>query len=81
MWLEEDENDLLLCHRGSFPRNVSGQVELTWWTLGIMTRVVRLFLGQTWLPMRMGAPAQGEVRVVAGGTSGFGYSICDSCSR
>ena len=61
MWIEEDETDLLLCHRGSFPRNVSGQVELTWWTLGIMTCVVRLFLGQTWLPMRMGVPAQGEV--------------------
>ena len=61
MWLEEDENDVLLCHRGSFPRSVSGQVELTWWTLGIMTCVVRLFLGQTWLPMRMGVPAQGGV--------------------
>jgi AraC-like DNA-binding protein len=61
MWLEREENDLLLCHRGSFPRNVSGQVELTWWTLGIMTSVVRLFLGQTWLPMRMGFPAQGGV--------------------
>ena len=61
IWLEEDENDLLLRHRGSFPRNVSGQVELTWWILGIMTSFVRHFLGQTWLPMRMGVPAQGGV--------------------
>jgi AraC-like DNA-binding protein len=61
IWCEEDERSLRICHRGSFSRDVAGQVDMTWWALGILTSVVRLFTGPEWLPEWMGVPAQREV--------------------
>jgi len=51
-----------LCHRGSFGREVEGQVELAWWTLGVLIHLVRLFLGPDWQPAMMAVPSQGGGR-------------------
>jgi AraC-like DNA-binding protein len=59
LWCEERDEELLLCHRGSLPRDVPGQVPMTWWGLGAFVAVIRLFLGPRWTPARMGVPAQG----------------------
>lgn len=59
LWLEESEQDLHLFHRGSLPRDEPGQLPMTWWGLGVMVAVIRLFLGPSWMPARMGVPAQG----------------------
>ena len=58
LWLEERHADLLLCHRGSLPRDTPGQVPMTWWAFGVLVAVIRLFLGPRWVPARMGVPAQ-----------------------
>jgi AraC-like DNA-binding protein len=51
-----------LCHRGSFGRQVEGQVELEWWTLGVLIHLVRLFLGPDWQPALMAVPSRGSGR-------------------
>jgi AraC-like DNA-binding protein len=54
-----------ICHRGSFSREVEGQVELTWWTLGTLVHLIRVFLGCDWQPSMMGVPTQGHAGTVA----------------
>lgn len=36
------------------------QFEMSWWALGIFVAVVRVFLGQSWCPKRMGVPPHGD---------------------
>ena len=60
IWVEESTEGLRLCHRGSYPRSVPGQVDMSWWALGMLVQVVRLFLGPEWCPPTAGVPAQGN---------------------
>lgn len=60
VWLDESHTDLRLCHRGSLPRSVPGQPDMSWWTAGLFVHLVRLFLGPAWHPEYMGVPAQGR---------------------
>lgn len=65
IWLDERHEDPRLCHRGSFPRSLPGQPEMSWWALGMLVQVVRLFLGPTWNPAVLGVPAQGRGKALA----------------
>jgi AraC-like DNA-binding protein len=60
IWLEQHPEGLRFCHRGSYPRSVPGQVDMSWWSLGMLIHVVRLFLGPGWCPPTAGVPAQGN---------------------
>jgi AraC-like DNA-binding protein len=62
IWLVERPEAVYVCHRGSFGREVEGQIELTWWTLGTLIHLVRMFLGNDWQPSMIGVPSQGNGR-------------------
>ena len=58
--LVEQGDTAYLYHRGSFPDDAPGQIEATWWRIGLLVAIVRRFLGPGWEPMRMGVPADGD---------------------
>ena len=65
IWLLERPEAVWVCQHGSFDREVEGQVELTWWILGMLIHLTRLFLGKDWQPSMMGVPSQGNGRKFA----------------
>ena len=60
IWLDERHEEIRLCHRGSLPRQVGGQPEMSWWAIGILIQIARLYLGPRWMPNLIGYPAQTE---------------------
>lgn len=60
IWLLDRPEAIHICHRGSFGMSVAGQIEMTWWTLGMLVHLVRLFLGPDWQPSLMGVPGVGR---------------------
>jgi AraC-like DNA-binding protein len=58
--LVEQGDTMYLYHRGSFPDNAPGQIEATWWRIGLLVAIVRRFLGPAWEPIQMGVPANGD---------------------
>jgi len=60
IWLDQHPEGLRFCHRGSYPRSVPGQADMSWWALGMLIHVVRLFLDPNWCPSYAGVPAQGN---------------------
>ena len=66
IWLDEGREEIRLCHRGSLPRRVGGQPEMSWWTIGILIHVARLFLGPGWTPDLIGYPTQQDDLDAAG---------------
>lgn len=58
--LVEQGETTYLYHRGSFPDDAPGQIEATWWRIGLLVAIVRRFLGPAWEPIQMGVPANGD---------------------
>jgi AraC-like DNA-binding protein len=56
-----------LYHRGSFPDDAPGQIEATWWRIGILLAIFRRFLGPGWNPVQMGVPTDGSAAARASG--------------
>lgn len=59
MWIEEEDDGVRVCLRGSFSADTPGQSEMVWWALGCLCNVARLFAGPVWVPKEVGVVGSG----------------------